>query len=143
MTPSDQGVAASSSDNQIDMRRAVRSTLGSVLFAGLVTGGIYLIARIADELDGGLGEPDNEAAPPVADAEAAAMGEVVSGENHEAAVQLGVPLDATADQIRAALRSKLAGSRIHPDHGGDGDEAKRLIAAKNYLIDRLRQENQP
>jgi len=56
----------------------------------------------------------------------------------EAATILGVDVDATADEIRAALRSRLSSSRLHPDQGGDGEEAKRLIAAKNLLVARAR-----
>jgi hypothetical protein len=55
-----------------------------------------------------------------------------------AAAILGVAVDASADEIRAALRARLSASRLHPDHGGDGEEAKRLIAAKNLLIERAR-----
>jgi hypothetical protein len=55
-----------------------------------------------------------------------------------AAALLDVPLDATEDVIRAALRARLATSRLHPDHGGDGEAAKELIAAKNLLIERAR-----
>jgi hypothetical protein len=55
-----------------------------------------------------------------------------------AATLLGVAPDATEDEIRAALRSRLSSSRLHPDHGGDGDEAKQLIAAKNLLIERAK-----
>jgi curved DNA-binding protein CbpA len=51
---------------------------------------------------------------------------------------LGVSLDASADEIRAALRDRLATSQLHPDQGGDGKEATRLIAAKNLLIERLK-----
>jgi hypothetical protein len=29
-------------------------------------------------------------------------------------------------------------TRIHPDEGGDEEEAKRIIAAKNLLIERAR-----
>ncbi len=57
----------------------------------------------------------------------------------DAAAALGVEVDATADEIRAALRSKLRDSRIHPDQGGDGEEAKRLIAAQNLLLERARE----
>jgi hypothetical protein len=55
-----------------------------------------------------------------------------------AAELLGVPLDATEDVIRAALRARLATSRLHPDHGGDGVAATELIAAKNLLVERAR-----
>jgi len=46
-------------------------------------------------------------------------------------------VDASADEIRAALRAYLAESRSHPDQGGDGDEARRFIDAKNLLIQRI------
>lgn len=55
-----------------------------------------------------------------------------------AAMMLGVSVDASADEIRAALRARLSTSQLHPDHGGDGIEATKLIAAKNLLIDRLK-----
>jgi hypothetical protein len=58
--------------------------------------------------------------------------------NVEAATLLGVSLDATPDQIRAALRAKMGEARVHPEHGGDPDLAKRLIAAKNRLIERAK-----
>src|SRR5439155_16550453 len=44
-----------------------------------------------------------------------------------AAALLGVTIDASADEIRAALRAALSSSRLHPDHGGDGAMGKRLI----------------
>jgi hypothetical protein len=56
----------------------------------------------------------------------------------QAAELLGVKPDATEDEIRAALRRHLATSGLHPDHGGDGEQAKRFIAAKNLMIDRAR-----
>jgi hypothetical protein len=59
-------------------------------------------------------------------------------EVQEAATLLGVSVDAGEDEIRAALRARLASSRLHPDQGGDGEEAKRLIAAKNLLVERQR-----
>ena len=55
-----------------------------------------------------------------------------------AAALLGLDLDASEDEIRAALRAHLTLSRLHPDQGGDAEEAKRLIAAKNYLVERAR-----
>jgi DnaJ-domain-containing protein 1 len=59
-------------------------------------------------------------------------------EIEEAARVLGVSVDATADEIRFALRAKMRASRLHPDHGGDEAQAKRLIAAKNLLIERTK-----
>ena len=55
-----------------------------------------------------------------------------------AAEVLGVDVGASEDTIRAALRARLSCSRLHPDHGGDGEEATSLIAAKNFLIERAR-----
>jgi hypothetical protein len=59
----------------------------------------------------------------------------------DAAKALGVDLSANADDIRAALRRRMAESRVHPDQGGDADLAKRLIAAKNLLVERIRGEH--
>ena len=55
-----------------------------------------------------------------------------------AAILLEVNIDADANEIRRALRRKLSILRLHPDHGGNGVEAARLIAAKNLLIERLK-----
>jgi len=55
-----------------------------------------------------------------------------------AAALLRVELDASEDEIRKALRAQLASSRLHPDHGGNGDQAKTLISAKNLLLERAR-----
>jgi hypothetical protein len=63
---------------------------------------------------------------------------VVDPEVAQAAALLGISVDASEDEIRAALRSLLSSSRLHPDQGGDGEEAKRLIAAKNLLVERAR-----
>ncbi|HEY2733097.1 MAG TPA: J domain-containing protein [Polyangiales bacterium] len=63
---------------------------------------------------------------------------IVDEEVASAAAVLGVSVDASADEIRAALRARLSSSRLHPDQGGDGEQAKILIAAKNLLIERAR-----
>jgi hypothetical protein len=47
---------------------------------------------------------------------------------------LGVSEDASADQIRRALKIKLRDGRLHPDHGGDGVLATKLIGARDLLI---------
>jgi hypothetical protein len=51
-----------------------------------------------------------------------------------AATLLGVRLDASPDEIRAALRKKMRDGKLHPDHGGDPEVAKRFTAASNLLI---------
>jgi hypothetical protein len=63
---------------------------------------------------------------------------VADAQEREAAARLGVDVDASPDVVRATLRERLAVSRIHPDHGGDHDEAAQLIAAKNLLCARAR-----
>ncbi len=55
-----------------------------------------------------------------------------------AATLLDVEADATEAQIRAALRARLAASRLHPDHGGGGEEARQLIAARDLLLQHAR-----
>jgi hypothetical protein len=59
----------------------------------------------------------------------------------EAANVLGVDVDASADEIRAALRAKMSAGRVHPDHGGDERVATRLVAAKNLLVERARRKS--
>jgi hypothetical protein len=85
--------------------------------------------RILDSVQAGLQEQARRAKEQAPETQ---------NEARRAAALLGVSLDASADEIRRALRVKLGSSRLHPDHGGDGVEAARLIAAKNLLIDRVR-----
>ena len=56
-----------------------------------------------------------------------------------AARLLGISLDAEPDEIRAALRMQIVARNLHPDHGGDGEQAKELIAAQNLLLARARE----
>jgi hypothetical protein len=63
----------------------------------------------------------------------------------DAAALLGIPPDATVDEIRAAFRrsvkDRMAGGRFHDQHGGTtDDDAQQLIAAKNALLERARSE---
>lgn len=60
----------------------------------------------------------------------------------DAAILLGVNLDATAEEIRSALRRRLAASRAHPDQGGDCEKAMKLIAAQNLLLERLKGDDE-
>jgi hypothetical protein len=59
-------------------------------------------------------------------------------EDQEAALLLGVDVEATEVEIRSALRAQLRATGLHPDQGGDADGAKNLIAAQNRLIARAR-----
>lgn len=54
----------------------------------------------------------------------------------QAATLLGVDIDASPDQLRVALRRKLAETGAHPDHGGDSHQAANLIAARDFLLKR-------
>ena len=106
--------------------QAVFSVIGSVLVGGLVGAGLYCLLRSDDArraFRDAIAEYFDEA--PEVDEDA-----------RQAADLLGIDVDATPDQVRAALRARLAKSRIHPDQGGDGEEARQLIAAKNLLVER-------
>jgi hypothetical protein len=59
----------------------------------------------------------------------------------EAAILLGVPLDASVEKIRRACRAKLTRERIHPDHGGNAETAKRVIAARDLLVRRAKERS--
>lgn len=52
----------------------------------------------------------------------------------EAARLLGVGPHANADAINAAFRKNMA--QAHPDQGGDAEHARRLIAARDLLLNR-------
>lgn len=51
---------------------------------------------------------------------------------------LGVGRDATADEIRAAWRLRMA--EAHPDRGGDPELAKKLVDARDLLLRQHRLE---
>ena len=71
-------------------------------------------------------------------AQAASAIDPVAATALEAARVLGVSLDASSDEIRAALRRKLVASMIHPDQGGEVAHARKLIDAKNLLVERAK-----
>jgi hypothetical protein len=145
---------------KIDWARVAQTALGSALLAGLVGGAMHVIGRVieaerapgAESADAEVGTvPDEQAEhgdddddgkgteqrhPFDAAAEASAVPE--RSDVVEAAELLGVDLDASEDAIRAALRMHLSSSGLHPDQGGDGEQATLLIAAKNLLVERAR-----
>ena len=57
-------------------------------------------------------------------------------EDSAARALLGVGLNAPADEIRRAYRTKMA--QAHPDRGGSHNEAARLTAARDRLLKRKR-----
>lgn len=57
-------------------------------------------------------------------------------EDSAARALLGVTTTATAAEIRAAYRAKIA--HAHPDRGGKHAEAARLTAARDRLLKKLR-----
>jgi hypothetical protein len=111
----------------IDWQRLAREAFGQGFVAGFIGGTLQTVAKMVDEKHG------------VQIEEPAASG-ADDDDAIEAAALLGVSVDASDTEIRAALRARFSSSGLHPDHGGDGVEAARLIAAKNLLIERLRSE---
>jgi hypothetical protein len=121
----------------IDWREVARAAFGSAVLAGALSGGIYLLGKLVEEHNARVNAAARATQPPNA-----AEDEPEESSDDDAAIDaarlLGVRVDASANEVRAALRTRLANSRLHPDQGGDGDAAKRLIAAKNLLIDRIK-----
>ncbi|CCC05754.1 unnamed protein product [Sordaria macrospora k-hell] len=58
------------------------------------------------------------------------------GGEAEARAILGVGKDAKASEIRAAHRRLM--QAVHPDRGGSADLARRINAARDVLLGRLR-----
>lgn len=116
----------------IDWRDVARTALGSAFIAGIAAGALYVVGKVLEDVQ----LPAPEVIEPAPREEYA---EDSSDEIAAAAALLGVSPEASEDAIRAALRERLSASRLHPDHGGDGEEASRLIAARNRLVELARQ----
>jgi hypothetical protein len=101
---------------EIDWAEVARRALGSAVLAGLVSGALDVLVRIVER-------EINEPSSPHVDPETSAAVEL-----------LGVSVDATEAEIRAALRAKLIATRAHPDHGGDAELTRRLIDARDLLL---------
>ncbi len=85
-------------------------------------------------------EPPPPIEPPKVAAAEAARPPAIDPAVAAAAALLDVTVEATEKQIRSALRRRLSESRAHPDHGGDGDHAQRLIAARDLLLKHVRSQ---
>jgi hypothetical protein len=118
----------------VDWQATAQRAFDWAIFGAIVGAGIHVLATLVEQEKSEV-DPEPVATDPFVDAELEAE-EELDVERLEAAKVLGVSVDATADEIRAALRARMAETRAHPDQGGDGEEAKRLIAAKNLLIQR-------
>ena len=99
--------------------------LASAAIFTLMRGGVWLALAlfVVSGLAFMLGAPRAQIAPD-------------EGADAEARMILGVGAEATAAEIRAAYRAKMA--RAHPDRGGTHNEAARLTAARDRLLKRRR-----
>jgi len=117
-----------------------RAVLGSAILAGVASLAFGVISQYwSSQSDGpdSAPRPRNDE-PLLNDALSAEADETdIDPEAAEAAALLGVDLEATVPEIRAALRARIISGSVHPDHGGDGEEARRLIAARDLLLARI------
>lgn len=130
----------------IDWSEVAHVALRSAILAGIIGGALHVLGKAVEANAAEMNEADRMRDTDATEAlddedrhdDDEAGDVVIDDDEARAAALLGVSLDATEDEIRAALRAQLAFSRLHPDHGGDEDEAKELIAAKNLLVERAR-----
>lgn len=115
------------------LRELARDVLGSALFAGLLTGALHLLGRLADAAS--TRRNSDVDAPETANDVEAERDDYAA---EEAARMLGVSVDAGEAEIRGALRAVLIREGLHPDHGGDTDRTAELLDARNLLIERAR-----
>ena len=129
--------------DEIDWNEIARKALGSAVLAAFVSGAMQVLSDVicaelqsASKRNGKTETPLDEPPPT----------EVITDRDDELAEAgelLGVDPEAGQAEIRAALRARLATSRVHPDQGGDAEEAKRLIAAQNLLLEHARSRSKP
>ncbi len=124
----------------VDWRDVARAAIGSAFVAGLVGGALHVLSRMIEEENRAAETASIEYESPMANAVDDPEEDDTDDdlEAEEAAVLLGVRLDAEESEIRAALRKTIATSGAHPDHGGDTDVAAKLIAARDLLVERAR-----
>ncbi len=107
--------------------------LGTAILVGAVGVGVIFLARLCEQQASAPGRRRPRARRAVPD-----MNNSTDPALTDAAHVLGVAVDASPDEIRAAFRRRFADERLHPDQGGDEEAAKRLTAAKNLLIQQRR-----
>ena len=117
--------------------------LGSALAVAMVAGGIFLwndwsavrkgTVRLRRQRRPGVTQATHLDDALVDEAEATQLDPAVV----EAAALLGVPLEASAQEVRAAFRARMASDGVHPDRGGDEATARRLIEARALVLAHL------
>ena len=130
--------------DDIDWNEVARKALGSAVLAAFVGGAMQVLGDvIRAELKAAPKRTHGGGAAPVEEAVESEQPVACRDEFEKAGEVLGVDPEAGQSEIRAALRARLAESRVHPDQGGDPEEAKRLIAAQNLLLDYARFRGKP
>ncbi len=132
-----------------DWRTTARATLGAAFSIALFGGALYVLGSLLDKPKRQPSSPDETTTPPleprcftqdtsddIDETDDVDRDQEVIDEDAErdAAELLGVQLDATIPEIRAAMRARLVETSAHPDHGGSETEAARLIAARDLLV---------
>jgi hypothetical protein len=140
----------------IDWDRVAKAAIGSAVLAGLISGTAQIVGQwLADRA-----RPQQKAQRPntstrdddqteedflsIDDAlSAAARGSVVPADVANAAALLNVdPLRATQAEVRRAMRARIANDGAHPDHGGDAQQTRTLIEARDRLLAFLGENSQ-
>jgi hypothetical protein len=129
--------------DEIDWNEIARKALGSAVFAAFVGGAMQVLSDVVRAELKAASKRNRKAEAPFDEPTSTEVIADRSDELVEAGELLGVDPQAGEAEIRAALRAYLAESRVHPDHGGDAEEAKRLIAAQNLLLEHARSRSKP
>ena len=135
--------AATKQQQPFDVKKMAQDALASAGVFGLVVGGIYFFGKAIEAYNAQFERARTAPATPTPSVpvEPEHVVETLDLDAAIARLTLEAAPTATADEIRRALRRKLTERRLHPDQGGDGIDAKRLIDAKNLLIERLKERD--
>ena len=115
-----------------DWKQLANDFLTSALFSTLMTSATRALRTLLDE------KAAQKTREPSGERDSDITAEEAEDAAREAAILLGVDVDASESEVRAALRAHLTLSRLHPDHGGDHAKTALLLTARNLLIGRAR-----
>lgn len=124
-----------SNAGRTDWKQLANDFLTSALFGTLMTSAFRALRAALDEK---AAQQKRQSAGRIDDDIGAELADDDEEEAREAATLLGVDVDSSEREVRAALRAHLTLSRLHPDHGGDHAKTARLLDARNLLIERAR-----